>query len=102
MYSSGTIKQDLSFTSQPELDDTPLLGNEDIGKYCMLIGSLQWAKTSCRFDISYATNTLSRYTAAPREGHLAAACKVVGYLKHYSKGRIMFDTCDFDLPDCAV
>ena len=32
---------------KPELDDTSLLGNEDIGKYQMLIGSLQWTVMLC-------------------------------------------------------
>ena len=84
---------------RPELDDSALLVGEEIGMYRMLVGSLQWAVTLCRFDIAYATNTLARYTSMPREGHLKAAHRVVGYLKHFSKGRIMVDTTSLELND---
>lgn len=65
----------------------------------MLVGSLQWAVTLCRFDVVHATNMLARYTHMPREGHLKAAHRAIGYLKHYSKGRIRFDTRPLELPD---
>lgn len=36
---------------RPELDDSPLLGEESISKYRMLTGSAQWAITLGRIDI---------------------------------------------------
>ena len=44
-----------------------------------------------RFDIHYAINTLSRYSGAPREGHMEAVRRVFGYLKKFNKGRIIID-----------
>ena len=87
---------------RPELDDSPLLVGDEISMYRMIIGSLQWAVTLCRFDIAFATNTLARYTSLPREGHLKAAHRVVGYLKHFQKGRILIDTRAMSLPESAI
>jgi hypothetical protein len=36
-----------------------------------------------RFDINFAISSLSRYAAAPRQGHLILAEDVLGYLKKY-------------------
>ena len=44
-----------------------------------------------RFDVEYALSTLSRYSAAPRQGHLRAAERVMGYLQEFPKGRIIVD-----------
>ena len=44
-----------------------------------------------RFDIAYATNTFSRFSNAPRVGHLKGMIRVFGYLKKRSKGKIMID-----------
>ena len=87
---------------KPEIDETSLLVGDEIGRYRMLVGSLQWAVTLCRFDVAYATNTLARYTSMPREGHLKAAHRVVGYLKHFSKGRVLFDTRPLELPETII
>jgi hypothetical protein len=76
----------------PEMDDSDLLPPDEISKYQMLCGCAQWAVTTCRFDIQYATNTLARFAIAPREGHFKRMLRVFGYLKHHPKGRIMIDT----------
>ena len=65
----------------PELDDSDMLSQEDASKYRSFIGSLNWAITLGRFDVQYATNTLARYNMAPRQGHLDAAVRIIGYLK---------------------
>lgn len=36
--------------------------------------------------------SLSRFSAAPREGHMKAAGKVLGYLAQFPKGKIVYDT----------
>ena len=63
----------------------------------MLTGSAQWAITLGRFDIHYATSTLSRYNMCPREGHFIAMKKLFGYLKGHVKGKIVFDTRKMDI-----
>ncbi|MEM7375710.1 MAG: reverse transcriptase domain-containing protein, partial [Bacteroidota bacterium] len=75
----------------PENDESDLLPGGEITIYQMLIGCAQWAVTLGRFDIQYATNTLARYATAPREGHKKRTIKIFGYLKHKSKGRMVFD-----------
>ena len=35
---------------------------------------------------------MSRYSMAPREGHMLAMYRVFGYLRHMPKGRILIDT----------
>ena len=82
-----------------ELDNTPLLGDDDHSIYRMLIGSAQWAITLGRMDIQYATTMLARYGMCPREGHLAAMRKVFGYLKLHTKGKILYDTRHLDVGD---
>ena len=69
----------------PELDDSPLLDEKETRHYQQIIGICQWAVTSGRFDINYAVSSLSRFSAAPREGHLKLARQILGYLKKYPK-----------------
>ncbi len=57
----------------PELENSPLLDVSEVAKYQMLIGCLNWIITLGRFDVQYATSTLSRYSTCPKEGHLKAA-----------------------------
>ena len=45
----------------PELDTTPLLSPCEASIYWGLVGSANWLITLGRFDIHYATNTLSRF-----------------------------------------
>ncbi len=77
---------------EPELDDSELLGEDDHRKFQMLIGMLVWIVTIGRFDVAYATSSLSRFTAAPRKGHLDRVLRVFGYLKKRSNRRIMVDS----------
>ena len=78
----------------PELDESGLCGLQDISKYRSLIGSANWIITLGRFDIAYAISTLSRYSAAPRQGHFKALTKVFGYLRNFPKGKILIDISD--------
>ena len=45
-----------------------------------------------RFDVNYATMSLARFNMAPREGHFKEAVRILGFLKAFSKGRILLDT----------
>ena len=65
----------------PELEEASFLCQEGAFKYRSYIGSLNWAITLGRFDIQYAVSNLARYNMSPREGHMEAVIRVVGYLK---------------------
>ena len=80
----------------PELDETPLLGPEQHSQYRMIIGSLNWLVTLGRYDIYHAASTMARYGMAPREGHLNATKRILGYLRAYPKISIRYDA---RLPD---
>ena len=75
----------------PELDDTEFLEGDDITKYRMMVGSLNWAVTLGRFDIMFAATTMARYNHLPRVGHLKTLIRIFGYLKHHGKASIKYD-----------
>ena len=56
---------------------------------------LQWVITISRADVCYATSSLSRFSAAPREGHLSRVLRVWGYLKNYPNRAIRIDSPPF-------
>ena len=66
------------------------MDSDDHSKYRMLIGCAQWAIIIGRIDITYATQTMAKFSAAPREGHLKRALRIFGYLKAYAKHGIMY------------
>ena len=80
----------------PEMDDTDPLAGDMIQKYQMLVGCAQWAVTLGRFDVQYATNTLARYGANPKEGHFRRMLHLFGYLKSHNRARIKMDPADPD------
>ncbi len=78
--------------THPELDESPFL-NEDLSSiYRGITGSLNWLLTLGRFDIAYATSTLARFNMQPREGHLISARRILGYLKKFGHGKMVFGT----------
>ena len=86
----------------PEVDTSELLDDEGIKKYQTMIGSLQWAVSLGRFDIQTATMTMSRFRAAPRQGHLDRLKHMYGYLRKYASAaiRVRVSEPDFsDLPE---
>ena len=87
-----TVKTPMDDAYHPELDDSPILGAVDAAKYRSILGSCNWIIILGRFDIAYATNALSRFGMAPREGRLNAAVRMLRYLKTFVKGRLIFDT----------
>jgi hypothetical protein len=89
LYTHRTpLPQDL----HPELDDSDFLDEEGIRKYQMLIGMAQWACVIGRLDIGFAVASLSRFSAAPRQGHLALSYYLFGYLKKNPNRRIVLDS----------
>ena len=83
----------------PELDTSPLLDEAGTRKYQMLIGMAQWACTIGRLDISFACSSLSRFTAAPRLGHLELAIHLFGYLKRYLNRRLVMTSDDLEIDE---
>ena len=80
----------------PELDTTDLLMGDEVNKCRMLVGCANWAVTLGRFDIHFATSTMGRCNAAPREGHLKTMLRVFGYLKHNSKRKLVANCYSLD------
>ena len=82
-YTSPLEKND-----HPELDLSPEIDDDGRAKYMSLIGQSQWLISLGRFDISCAIMTMSRFRAAPREGHMKRLKRIYGYIKQYPKGAI--------------
>jgi Reverse transcriptase (RNA-dependent DNA polymerase) len=80
----GDIKKEnipMSTQAHPELDETPLLDMQGIEQYQHIIGVCQWLVVAGHFDIAYDVSSMSRFSSAPREGHLELARKIYGYLR---------------------
>ena len=91
----------LEKNDHPELDDSPLLGQEDIAKYQSLIGALQWAISLGRFDVATAVMTMSSFRVAPRQGHMERLQRICGYLYKFRAGAIRVRTGMPDYSDLA-
>ena len=90
-YEFPEYKTPMDCNYHPEQDDSPLLDTEHIKRYQSMVGSLNWAISIGRFDIQYATTTMARYSHAPRQGHLKAVIRILGYLKRFNKGKLVID-----------
>jgi hypothetical protein len=77
---------------KPETDTSDFLNPTGHRKYQQLIGIAQWLITCGRLDILQAINSLSRFSAAPREKHLNHLERVFGYLEKYPKRSVIIDT----------
>ena len=84
---SMKVTSPLEKNDHPELDDSELCDAEEVRQYQSVVGSLQWAISLGRIDITTAVMTLSRFRSMPRKGHLLRAKRVVAYL------RKMCDAC---------
>ena len=95
-YSSPLEKGD-----HPELDTSDELDHDGITKYQSLIGALQWLITLGRFDIATAVMTMSRFRAAPRQGHMERLKHIFGYVKKMKEGYIRVRTGHPDYSDLS-
>ena len=93
------IHAPLESGDHPELDDSPLLGAQDIRNYWQMIGELQWAVALGRIDICYAVMTMSRFRPAPRQGHLDRLKRICKHLRNCKKTAIKFNT---EIPDYSM
>ena len=48
-------------------------------KYLTMVGQLQWLVTLGRFDIHAQVATMSRFRAAPRQGHMDILKRIYSY-----------------------
>ena len=48
-------------------------------KYLTIVGQLQWLVTLGRFDIHAQVATMSRFRAAPRQGHMDRLKRIYSY-----------------------
>ena len=97
-----TYMSPLEKGDHPETDTTELLDQEGIQKYQSLIGSMQWAVSIGRIDITTAVMTMSGFRTAPRLGHLDRCKRIYGYLAKMKHAiiRIRTEEPDFsDIPD---
>ena len=76
---------------RPELDATPELGPERANYFQSVIGVLRWAVELGRIDIIVETGLLSRYLAAPWQGHLEQVYHIFAYLKKYNRSSLVLD-----------
>ena len=101
-YEFKQAKTPMSDAYHLELDESPLLNPTDASKHHALIGPANWVILLGRFDIAYATNTLAKYSMQPREGHLKALTRLFGYLKRFTKGKIVIDQFHWIFPQYAM
>ena len=72
----------------PELVDMELLDAEMTQKYQSLIGTMQWAVSIGRLDITTAVMSMSSFRAAPRKGHLDRIRRIYGYLAKFESAAL--------------
>ena len=86
----------------PEIDTTELLEFEDTKLHQSLIGGLQWVAQIGRLDVATAVMTMSRFRAAPRQGHMDRVKRICGYISkmRHAVIRMRVDEPDFsDIPE---
>ncbi|CAJ1970455.1 unnamed protein product [Cylindrotheca closterium] len=83
--------------SHHEEDKSDFLDDAGKRQYQMLVGMAQWAVTIGRMDIAYAVSSLSRFSSAPREGHLELAFYLFGYLKKFPNKQLPVDSRPLEL-----
>ena len=74
----------MATSDHPGTDDTCFHNNDDHSKCRMLIGCSQWSITLGRLDVLFAVQTMARFSASPKEGHLRRMLRFFWYLKGYT------------------
>ena len=91
----GKRKVPMEASAHPEEDVSQLLSAAGKRYYQKLVGSLNWLVTIGRFDLCHVTASLSRFSSAPREGHLKMLEGVFGYLRSFPDIGVVVDPRDF-------
>ena len=74
-----TIVTPLDKNDHPELDTSEILEGDMASKYLTMVGQLQWLATLGRFDIHAQVAPMSRFRAAPRQGHIYRLKRIYSY-----------------------
>ena len=72
-------KTPLDKNDHPELDTSEIQEGGMAAKYLTMVGQLQWLVTLGRFDIHAQVATMSRFRAAPRQGHMDRLKRIYSY-----------------------
>ena len=72
-------KTPLDKNDHPELDTSEILEGDMAAKYLTMVCQLQWLVTLVRFDIDAQVATMSRFRAAPRQGHMDRLKRIYSY-----------------------
>ena len=72
-------KTPLDKNDHPELDTSEILEGDMAAKYLTMVGQLQWLVTLGRYDIHAQVATMSRFRAAPRQGHMDRLKRIYSY-----------------------
>ena len=86
----------LDKNDHPELGISEILEGDMGVKYLTMVGQLQWLVTLGRFDIHSQVATMSRFRAAPRQGHMDSLKRIYSYAIRTKDYAIRFRT---DQPD---
>ena len=92
----------LKKNDHPELDTSEILEGDMTAKYLTMVGQLQWLVTLGRLDIHAQVATMSRFRAAPRQGHMDRLKRIYSYAIRTKDCAIRFRTGQPDysfLPD---
>ena len=95
-------KTSLDKNDHPELVTSEILEGDMAAKYLTMVGQLQWLVTLGRFDIHAQVATISRFRAAPRQGHMDRLKRIYSYAIRTKDYAIRFRTekpDDSFLPD---
>ena len=85
-------KTPLDKNDHPELDTSEILEGDMAAKYLTMVGQLQWLVTFRRFDIHAQVATVSRFRAAPRQGHMDRLKRIYSYAIRTKDYAIRFRT----------
>ena len=85
-------KTPLDKNDHPELDTSEILEGDMAAKYLTMVGQLQWLVTLGRFDIHAQVATMSRFRAAPRQGHMDRLKRIYSYVIRTKDYAIRFRT----------
>ena len=72
-------KTPLDKNDHPKLDTSEIQEGERAAKYLTMVCQLQWLVTLGRFDLHAQVATMSRFRAAPRQGHMDRLKRIYFY-----------------------
>ena len=71
-----------------ELNDSQEMESDDVRKYQLMVGTLQWAIALERFDLLTPTMTMSNFRTCPHVGHLDQLKRMYGFRCKHMHGAI--------------